>query len=187
MTGLLDDFSLIDRVLEGNSHAYGLLVQRYQSYAYTLALRVVKDPMAAEEVAQDAFVRVFQALKTFQKDSKFSTWLYRIVLNQALAYMRKKRPEYTSDFPLDRPETQEANQELLREERKMHLDRAIAGLSTDDRTVLTLFYFKELSLEEMSEVMGQPANTIKVKVHRARTRLARALETTMKEEVHSLL
>ncbi|MEL6535989.1 MAG: sigma-70 family RNA polymerase sigma factor [Bacteroidota bacterium] len=187
MTGLLDDFSLIDRVLQGNAHAYGLLVQRYQSYAYTLAFRVVKESMAAEEIAQDAFVKAFQALNTFQKDSKFGTWLYRIVLNQALAYLRKKRPEYTSEYPMDRPAKQDASRDLLREERRQYLEGALEGLSADDRTVLTLFYFQELSLEEMSEIMGQPANTIKVKVHRARTRLARALEQTMKEEVHSLL
>ena len=187
VTSGLDDFSLIDRVLGGNPHAYGLLVQRYQHYAYTLAVRLVHDAMAAEEVAQDAFVKAYQALPTFQRDAKFSTWLYRIVVNQALMYRRKKRPEHTSEFPVDVPIGGAANAELLAQERRQYLDQAMAQLKEEDRLLLTLFYFQELSLEEIAEVVQKPVNTLKVNVHRCRARLAKELGKLMKHEIHSLL
>ena len=187
MTGTLDDVSLIERVRQGNAHAYGLLVQRYQRYAYTLALRVVRDPMVAEEVAQDAFVQAYRALDSFEGTAKFSTWLYRIVLNAALATQRKKKRPQTPEMPTHLADTVQASDDLLGKERRAYLEQGLAELSEKDRTLLTLYYFQELSLEEMAEVVAQPVNTVKVQVHRARARLARVLEKLMKEEIHSLL
>src|SRR5690554_6778270 len=88
---MLNDRELIDSTLRGNLHAFRMLVDRYQDLAYTLALRFVKNAEEAEEVAQDAFIKVHDHLINFRGDSKFTTWLYRIVYTTALNRLRKRK------------------------------------------------------------------------------------------------
>jgi RNA polymerase sigma-70 factor (ECF subfamily) len=95
MTGYTDN-EIISFVLNGNQGAYAQLVDRYQNYVFTLVLRLVKSREDAEELAQDAFVKAFKYLKDFRGDSKFSTWLYTIVNNTCITFLRKKRLEVQS-------------------------------------------------------------------------------------------
>lgn len=188
----LNDNDLISEVLKGNQQAYAELVTRYQSYVFTLVLRLIKSREDAEEVAQDVFVKAYRALADFRGDAKFSTWLYTIVNTTCLTFLRKKRPELQS---LDRENVFEtvaaqdsgmrANQ-VEQKSRSVMVTNAINLLNGDDAEIITLFYKAEQSLEEIAKIMGIETNTAKVRLHRARTRLKEKMETFFPSEIKDI-
>lgn len=180
------EFVLIDRILAGNQHLYAELVNRYKSYAFTIALRIVENRPEAEEAAQDSFVKAFQHLKTFKRDSKFSTWLYRIVFNTAISYKRKRKGTYQSIENTVIEYAQEAEGILERGDKKKYIHQAMQNLNEADKLAITLFYLKEFSLEEIAEITTMQANTVKVRIHRARQRLADELTVLLKKEALTL-
>ncbi|MGI9544466.1 MAG: RNA polymerase sigma factor [Cyclobacteriaceae bacterium] len=185
----ISDLELIDQVLSGEVMAYRTLTDKYKDYAYTLALRVLGNKEEAEEAAQDAFVKAFNSLKSFNRTAKFTTWFYRIVLNTAISYKRRQKPPMDSleqRQVIGDGEISQMDQFKILEQRK-YLQNAMNYLKADDVSVLTLFYFKEHSLEEMSEITGIAVNTLKVKLYRARKRLGEVLGKILKKEVSSLL
>lgn len=183
------DIELIELVKTGHTAAYRELITRYKDYAYTIAFRVLANREDAEEVTQDAFVKVYKGVANFQANSKFSTWLYRIVLNTAISYKRKKKipVETLEDYKVIGSGEISNMQEYQQLEQKKFIQLALNTMLPDDVSVITLFYFKELSLEEMSEITGIAVNTLKVKLFRARKRLFETLGRILKKEVTSLI
>lgn len=189
MGNRLSDRELIDQIRAGRVAAYRTLVDSYRDYVYTIAYRILGNREDAEEVAQDSFIKAFKGLNAFQGQAKFSTWIYRIAMNTAISYKRKRKVavETIEDYKqFDRGEISNMHQ-YQRLEQKKFLQLALNTLLPDDVSVLTLFYFKELSLDEMSEITGIGVNTLKVKLFRARKRLSIALNKILKQEVTSLL
>ena len=180
------EFLLIDRILGGDREAYSALVDRYKSYAYTIALKIVLNRPEAEEIAQDAFVKAFQYLKNFNREAKFSTWLYRIVFNTAVSYKRKNRVQFQGFENTIIAFEQGADDNIHRDDKQQFILQAMDRLNEADRLAIQLYYIKEFSLEETAEMMGQNENTIKVRVHRARQRLADELKKILKEEALTL-
>ena len=187
------DNELIELVLKGNRSAYAELVKRHQRNVFNLALRIVKVREEAEEVSQDAFVKAFKSLEAFQRTSKFSTWLYRIVYNTALTQLRKKRMDTVSidndDYGIqveDKVSDYRADS-YENKSRSAFVNDAISALAEDDATVISLFYHGEQSLEEIAVVMNLEVNNVKVKLHRARQRLKQKLELVLKDEVKDLV
>ncbi len=184
----IDDFALIERILQNRERdaAYRALVDRHKDFAFTLAFRVLNNREEAEEAAQDAFIRAFKALPTFQNQSKFTTWFYRIVLNAALSQKEKKKiPVDELDEARTMTGELSADQTKAREQ-KYFIQKALQQLSPDDVLFITLFYLKELSMEEIAQTTGVETNTVKVKIHRARKRLAEALQNMLKGEEKNL-
>jgi len=181
------DEDLINKVIKGENNAYAILVDRYKHMVYTLALKIVKNREDAEEVAQDSFIKAYNALNDFKGESKFSTWLYKIAYYRSLDYLKKNKrqvettaidisEEYniaSMDDALDRMEVKE---------RAEIIKHAIEKLPADDAVLITLYYFETLSMNEISEVMEIPANTIKVRLFRGRKRLAKILENNLELE-----
>jgi RNA polymerase sigma-70 factor (ECF subfamily) len=185
----INDNEIIERVIAGDTSAYRSLVERYRSYVFTISFRILGNKEDAEEITQDAFVKAFNGLKNFQGQAKFTSWIYRITMNTAISYRRKKRIklETLEDYKqFDQGEISKMT-EYQKLEQKKFLQLAMNTLLPDDVSVLTLFYFKELSLEEMSEITGIGVNTLKVKLFRARKRLSIALNKILKQEVTSLI
>lgn len=180
---------LILKVQSGNTSAYRTLVDQYKDYVYTIAVRVLGNREDAEEAVQDAFIKVYKGISSFQGNAKFSTWLYRIVLNTAISYKRKKKIplETLEDYKVIGEGEITSMREYQLLEQKKFIQLALNTMLPDDVSVLTLFYFKELTLEEMSEITGISVNTLKVKLFRARKRLSDSLEKILKREVTSLL
>lgn len=183
------DLAIIDRILSGDASAYRELTNRHKDYAFTVAFRIVNNREDAQEIAQDAFMRAFRALDTFNREAKFTTWFYRIVFNAAVGFKRRHRM-----MTQDVEETHQAalgttgSTDVVRQlERQHYIGLALEHLSPDDVTMITLFYLKEFTLEEIAEITGIPANTAKVKLHRARKRLAEELNRMLKGEAQSLL
>lgn len=192
MSAGLSDNEIISRVLQGEQNAYAELVTRYQNYVFTLTLRMIKSREDAEEVAQDVFIKAYRSLADFRRESKFSTWLYTITNTTSITFLRKKKLEIHSldnekvfEVADSRDSGFRANM-VEQKSRTNMVNRAISMLSPDDAEVLTLFYKAEQSLEEISKILGIETNTVKVRLHRARTRLKEKMETHFSEEVKNI-
>ncbi|MDN3586601.1 sigma-70 family RNA polymerase sigma factor [Pedobacter aquatilis] len=189
----LTDLELINDVLTGNTGQYALLVKRHQRFVFTLALRFAKNREDAEEIAQDCFVKAYKALGSFKQTAKFSTWLYTITYTTAMTFLRKKRLDTSSindeeTFLQLENHTSGLNANVYeRQNSHNFLNDAIKLLLPDDAAIITMFYKGEQSLEEIAEVLNMEANTIKVKLHRARQRLKEKLQFLLKDEVKELL
>ncbi|MEO7213183.1 sigma-70 family RNA polymerase sigma factor [Mucilaginibacter sp.] len=193
MQNKLSDIELIEQTLAGNQSAYADLVKRHQRFVFTLAMRFAKGREDAEEIAQDCFIKAYRSLSSFQQQSKFSTWLYSIVYTTAMTFLRKKRID-TSSIDDDesyiqienKPSAYDTNN-IENKSRSFYLNQAIEQLLPDDVTIITLFYKGEQSLEEIAQALGMEANTVKVKLFRARQRLKERLERNLKHEVKELI
>ncbi|MFN8353159.1 MAG: sigma-70 family RNA polymerase sigma factor [Spirosomataceae bacterium] len=183
------DIAIIERILRGEQSGYRELAQRHKDYAFTIAYKILNHREDAEEVAQDAFMQAFGALASFNREAKFTTWFYRIVFNAAVGFKRKHKV-YTEDIESSSEAQWIASyappDAVQQTEQRHYLNRALQQLSDDDRVMLTLFYLKEHSLEEIADITGISAETVKVKIHRARKRLADEMKTMLKGEVRSL-
>lgn len=183
----------IDEVLAGKSQSFAVLVERHQKYAFTLAMKFVKNREEAEEVAQDCFVKAYKSLATFQKQSKFSTWFYQIVYYTSMSALRKKKLEKVSIDDEDTFVQLESKESSFRADliekksRAEFLQLAMDELPKDDAFLLALFYNGEQSLEEIAKITGYESNNVKVKLHRARHRLREKLEQILKHETLDLI
>lgn len=188
----LNDNEIISQVLNGNQQAYAGLVNRYQNYVFTLSLRMVKSREDAEEVAQDVFIKAYKYLADFRGESKFTTWLYTIVNNTCISFLRKKKLEIHSldnERVFEVADNQDSGMKANQVEQKSRIgmvNEAISLLNPADAQIITLFYKAEQSLEETAQILGIEVNAAKVRLHRARTRLKEKMETHFVEEVRNL-
>ena len=181
----------IERIRKGDQGAFSWIVDKYKDMVYTLCIRMLSSEADAEEAAQDVFVKIYKSINSFRGDSKFSTWIYRITYNQCISIIRKKVKMI--DLVDELPETEidesslDALEELRQEERNMFVKQALEALPETDAFILTLFYFEELSLEEICEVTGQTNNNVRIRLHRARKTIYVDLKDIMKSELNSIL
>lgn len=182
----IDDKILINQILAGNHLLFEKLVDRYKAYAFTIALNVLKNREDAEEVAHDSFLKAYKNLSSFNHQSKFSTWLYRIVFNTSITHQRKKKIKGESLQSIEYSYGEKTKSQLETDDQKHYISEGLNRLNETDRVIITLFYLKELSVEEIAEVTNIQTNTLKVKLHRARKRLAREMKNILKEEALNL-
>ena len=188
----IDDIYHIEAVRKGNVQAFSFLVEKYQKLVYTLALKLMKKPEEAEEMAQDTFIKAFQKIDSYEGKSKFSTWLYSITYNACISELRKRRIEFKSldDRQISEQDEQKMNdyyRETKKEDQEKYLNLALEKLPEDDQVLVTLYYYENQSMEEISLITGLTISNIKVKIHRARKRMHSLLYEMLKEEVYSLL
>ncbi len=177
------DLDLIESVKGGDVRAYGLLVDRHKARALTLAVRMLKSAEEAEEAVQDAFVRAYHSLATFEGRSSFSTWLYRIVYNVCSTAMRKKRLadvrslDARADEGFPEPEDRDGGPDTVVEsdELKSIISDAIDSLPPMYASVVSLFFLQERSYEEIVDITGLPLATVKIRLFRARAMLRRKI------------
>ena len=193
MQSKLSDIELIEQTLAGNQSAYADLVKRHQRFVFTLAMRFAKGREDAEEIAQDCFVKAYRSLASFQGQAKFTTWLYSIVYTTAMTFLRKKRiatdsiDDENTYIQIENHESGYDTNNVENKSRSFYLNQAIAQLLPDDAAIITLFYKGEQSLEEIATALDMEANTVKVKLFRARQRLKEKLEHSLKHEVKELI
>ena len=185
---LINDQHYIDRIIGGDSNAFAVLVDRYKDFVFTLAIRMVKNREEAEEVSQDTFIKTFNSLHKFNGDSKFSTWLYKIVYNTCLDRLKKQKREQNL-VPIDEFTERQVKaienvlDDIEEQERKQTIQDCINLLPSDDAFLLSLFYFEELSLEEISNVIGIKVNHVKVKLFRCRKKLTAIFKERLEPEI----
>ncbi len=184
-----DDVEMIQHVLAGDENAFAELVKKYQKPIHALAWRKIGDFHVAEEITQDTFLKVYQRLHTLKDPNQFSGWLYVIATRRCYAWLRKKR---IRTQPLEDAETtmvqRDAYSRHVAEERvktaveaqREVVKKLLAKLKESERTVMTLHYLGEMTVEDISKFLGVSAGTIKSRLQRARNRLQKE-ETMIRE------
>ncbi|ACL57655.1 RNA polymerase sigma factor [Methylobacterium nodulans] len=183
-----DEAELVEHARRHSPAAIRLILQQQNRRLYRIARSIVRDDSEAEDVLQEAYVRAFTRLSTFRGDARFSTWLARIVINEALGRLRHRRPTLELSAVMARmtgaqiipfphvsmppdPEALMAQQEI-----RALLEQAIDRLPDAFRTVLVARLVEGLSTEETAELLGIRPETVKTRLHRARRLLKRDLE-----------
>lgn len=171
----LSDEQIIDSIKKGNKCDFALLVDRYKDRAYSLLKRMMKNQMDAEEVLQDSFMKAYSSLGTFRFESKFSTWFYKICYNTALSALAGKKRQVEKEmssiedhFDLGYDDNMIYSQtENVRE----YVHKLIDKLPVRNALVLIMFYIDDMSLKDISEVLGISLVNTKVMLHRSRNSL----------------
>jgi RNA polymerase sigma-70 factor, ECF subfamily len=169
---------LLEACQRGDAGAFEELVELTQRQVYTLAYRLVGDRHEAEDVAQEAYLRVFRSLRGFRQEARFETWLYRIVTNAAFTHLRRRGRfgavlAEGQEQAVEEPEVRPVEAALDRDEVK----RALEGLTPGARTVVVLKDVYGLSCQEIADEMGLSEAAVKVRLHRARKRLKEVIWT----------
>lgn len=184
----LNDQHYINLVIGGDTHAFAVLVDRYKNLVFTLSLKMLKTREEAEEVSQDAFIKVYKSLPKFKSESKFSTWLYKITYNTCLDRLRSKKRNTqivcVDDFGEKEVRSLINVLDTIEErERKQMIQNCLNLLPGEDSFLLTLYYFQENSLKEISKIMGINENNLKIKLFRSRIKLTGILKTQLEPEI----
>jgi RNA polymerase sigma-70 factor, ECF subfamily len=176
------DAELIAAILDGSAAAFETLTRRYEERVFRLLGRYVRDPIECQDLAQEVFTKVFRKLHTFQGDSQFFTWLYRIAVNAATDHTSRashRRLRLVDDDAVlegagDRDESPDAP--LLAAERARITREIVASLPEKFRTILVLREFEDLSYTEIARVLGIQLGTVESRLFRARQRFKEAFE-----------
>ncbi len=186
--GVGEESQLIDQALQGDRDAFTQLVELNQDRLFASMLQVTGSPDEAEEVVQEAFIRAFIKLDTFQRNSQFFTWLYRIAFNAALTRRRRKRVRVSLDQcrenngleVTDRGDA--VDEPMLRRERVAMVREAIQTLTDEHRAILVLREMQEHSYEDIAEILEISIGTVRSRLSRARRQLKLALEAMQRAE-----
>ena len=176
----------IKQVLKGDQSAYEDIVNLYQHKLYQVSYRMLGNKEEAEDITQEAFVRAYINLHSFDQKRKFSTWIYRIATNLCIDRIRKKKPDYHLDAEvagtdgLDMYSQIAADEQLPEEaleqmELQERIQYEISRLPDKYRAVIVLKYIEELSLQEISDILEMPLGTVKTRIHRGREALRKQL------------
>lgn len=176
----------IKQVIKGDQNAFGEIVEIYKDKVFQLCFRMVGNRHEAEDLAQEAFVRAFVNISSFNQTLKFSTWLYRIATNLCIDRLRKKKPDYYLDAEVAGTEgltmysqipakTVLPEEEVVSLEIQQQIQLEISKLPEKYRSVIVLKYIEELSLNEISEILELPLGTVKTRIHRGREALRKQL------------
>jgi RNA polymerase sigma-70 factor (ECF subfamily) len=171
------DAELVAACLAGESRAFEELVRKYQQPIYNLALRMVREPEDAEDIAQTVFVKAYEKLDSYDPSHQFFSWIYRIGINESINFSKKKKrlEEYESGVSGFREETPE--DEVNVDDLSERIGDAIMMLKVDYRMVIVLKHFHDYSYQEMSEVLGIPVKTVKSRLFSARQQLKEILQS----------
>lgn len=184
------DFDLIQKIKEGDTTAFKQLVKKYKDVSLSLVISIIKDQSAAEDILQDAFIKVFESIDRFKFESRFSTWLYRVVINTSYNALKRKKVKMS----IDDMEMNGIIEPMVKGidainaiDQNHYIQQAFEMLRTDEALVLRLFYISELSISEIHKVTGFSVAKIKVDLHRGRGNMCFYLKKMLGDEVKYLL
>lgn len=183
----LQDESYVAEALGGNQRAYEKLTDKYRRPLQFHVARMVKESEQVEDLVQEALMKAFNNLESYNTNYAFSTWLYRITTNHTIDYLRKKKLQTTSidkpvktrdgELSIELPdEDNETDRAIIRKQRKKIITTAIENLPDKYRQVIEMRHIEELSYHEISEELDLPLGTVKAHIFRAREMLYKALK-----------
>lgn len=179
----------IRKVLDGDIDAFRYFVHQYKDKAYNLAFSVLKNEFDARDVVQEAYIIAFRKIGKFRGKSKFSTWFFRIVINEALKSLKvagkEKSIADTRTESVD-PGHIRIDDTLSRDQQKYYIDLAMQNISSNEALALTMFYMEEYSIEEIREITGWTESNVKVLLHRARKSMYQELNLLLSTEKKTL-
>ena len=182
-----EEARLIEKALAGDDKAFAEILKRYRLPLYHLIFKMVHNKEEAEDLVQEAFIKAFRALGSFNEEYAFSTWLYKIAVNNCIDYLRKKRLQtFSYDKPMDMKDgtlrreyadyEPTPDNQLLSAEKSKFINQAIDELPPKYRTVIVLRHREEYSYEDIAEKLHLPLGTVKARIFRAREMLKRKLK-----------
>ena len=184
-----DDIWYVNKVLNGDTHSFSYLVDKYKDVVFSIAVKVLKNREDAEELAQESFIKAYKSLHTFKGNARFSTWLYRITYNNCISETRKKKLKYVSSDDVQLPdEPEEMNFDgIPAENRSKFIKAALEKLPQDEYMLILLYYFEDKQVDEIAEITKMSDSNVKVKLFRARKKLYSILNEMLKEELYTIL
>ena len=182
-----EDSRLIQAALGGDDAAYKRLMKKYHDAIYNFIYRMIHDKHQVEDLTQEAFIKAFASLASFNEEFAFSTWLYKIATNNSIDYIRKRKLQtYSIDKPIEAKDSDyafelpddsyEADKEMISDQRARMLNEAIGKLPEKYRKVIRLRHVDEKSYEEIAEQLKLPIGTVKAHIFRAREMLYKSLK-----------
>jgi RNA polymerase sigma factor (sigma-70 family) len=183
-----EDQHYINLIRNGNQNTFTVLVDRYKNLVFTLALKMLNNREEAEEIAQDTFIKVYNSLNNFKGDSKFSTWIYKITYNTCLDRLKKNKKEktvsYLEDFDKHQANAIEAVLDAIDEnERNKAIQDCLEELPPEDAFLLTLYYFDGKSVDEISKVINNSVDNVKVRLFRIRKKIGIVFKKRLEPEI----
>ncbi len=186
-----EDTSLIQLALKGDQNAFAKLRHKYHDAIFNLIYRMIREKDEVEDLTQEAFIKAFASLSTFNDEYAFSTWLYKIATNNCIDYIRRKKLQTfsidkpieskESDFKFELPDTSfEPDQELITSQRKKLLEDAINSLPPKYRQVIVMRHQEELEYQEIARILKLPLGTVKAHIFRAREILYKYLRDKLR-------
>jgi RNA polymerase sigma-70 factor (ECF subfamily) len=188
---LASDQQIVAWAQDGDEPAFRELVRRYQRPVFSLIYRMVRDREIAEDLAQETFIRVLNAIDSYRPEHKFSSWIFKIANNAAIDHLRRREPDLLSlegapdATSAERQEatalqvrdrTESPLEELEARELGSHIERAIGRLRPEYRACILLRHVEGRPYEEIAGILGLPLGTVKTYIHRARAELRESLE-----------
>lgn len=178
----------IREILKGDSGSFSQLVEKYSHLAFSLAMKILNQREDAEEAAQDAFIKAYHSLNSFQRGSTFKTWFFRIVYNTSISSLRRRKTVEVRieniNFSDDEIQaTEDAVGNLNRDDRQKYLGMGLERLDPEERALLKLYYYDDFSMEEIGVIAGLTVSNVKVKIYRSRKRLLQELRFVLKDEI----
>ncbi len=186
-----EDSRLIQAALGGDDAAYKRLMKKYHDAIYNFIYRMIHDKHQVEDLTQEAFIKAFASLASFNEEFAFSTWLYKIATNNSIDYIRKRKLQtYSIDKPIEAKDSDyafelpddsyEADKEMISDQRARMLNEAIGKLPEKYRKVIRLRHVDEKSYEEIAEQLKLPIGTVKAHIFRAREMLYKSLKNRIR-------
>ncbi len=175
-----EELQWIQEVLTGNKQAYAHIIDKYKNRLYATILRMTRNPQNAQDLVQEAFIKVYQQLNKYDQKGSFSSWIYRVAINHCMDEFRKKsykmkQAEINEEKIVN---TNHPEVVFLKKEKSRQLERLIATLPEDERMIILLRYVSELSYNEISELIEIPLSDVRSKLHRAKKKM----RDTVKQE-----
>ncbi|MDX1685927.1 MAG: sigma-70 family RNA polymerase sigma factor [Saprospiraceae bacterium] len=173
-----DEQNLIESIARGDHKALEVLVRENQDFVFSVAMSQMKNYHESQEVAQDVFVKVFRSANTFRGDSSVRTWLYIITRRACLDRFKKRKVNIVDQSNLSSLSTErnKGEEELMKSDRQELIQNLLDQLSEKERDVMSLYYLKELSIDEVSEILGLTGSNVKIILFRARKKLRELTE-----------
>ncbi|MEX2191159.1 MAG: sigma-70 family RNA polymerase sigma factor [Bacteroidota bacterium] len=186
-----EDTALIQEALTGHQAAFARLRQKYHDAIYNLIYRMIREKDEVEDLTQEAFIKAFGSLSSFNDEFAFSTWLYKIATNNCIDHIRRRKLQTfsidkpieskESDFSFELPDTNdEPDQEMITLQRKKLLDDAINSLPPKYRQVIVMRHKEEMEYQEIALILKLPLGTVKAHIFRAREMLYKYLRDKMR-------
>jgi RNA polymerase sigma-70 factor (ECF subfamily) len=173
----LKDEDIIRMILRGNGDLYAELIDRYSSKVYSTAYSYTQNQEEARDLVQEILIKAYNSLQGFKAEAKFSTWLYRIAVNSCIDWSRKRKSkvimtalsfEDTNIFDNITSDTEGPEELVLQQEHKEAVRNAVSSLPEIYKTVLILYYFEELQVQEICNILDSPRKTIETRLYRAK-------------------
>lgn len=179
------DSVYIKKVTEGSTDDFRYFIRKYKDMAFSVAVSVVKNEFDAEEVVQEAFIKAFKGLKSFQGKSEFKTWFYRIVINEAFKWIQKTKNEIVFETGQNLPEVEDFTDTfrgMNAEEQQVLIAESLKKIPPKESLSLQLFYLEGNSIDEITNITGWSEANVKIILHRARKHLLAVVNTLIEKE-----